>query len=225
MTVNPQTVGINFRLLLQKRQATSGPQREPVPVVVPGRLERIKVLFAGLEVEVTRHVLLRGIDRSPIGVGIPCFAVLHFTTAPIDRQASVATLGIELDLVQNGSLTSAVEMEQARQLLGSLWEAEERRHACRFFPERADVEGKVAINDPALLPLPNDLGVEGLLPGIKVSPQSLDRSWGCSWGWGFRLVGGEVGGRKRGEENRNDPNAHYERTHITNRLPGKFSDV
>jgi hypothetical protein len=53
MSVHAELIGINFRLLFEKRQATSGSQREEIPVVVAGRLERIKVLFAGLEVGVS----------------------------------------------------------------------------------------------------------------------------------------------------------------------------
>ena len=111
VSVNAQAAGIDFRLLLQERQGASGSQREHVPVVVPGRLERIEVLLAGLEVEVTRHVLLRGIDRSPIRVRVALPGVLHFSAAPIDRETGVTPLGMELDLVQKGSLAPAVNVQ------------------------------------------------------------------------------------------------------------------
>ena len=66
-----------------------------------------------------------------------------------------------------------------------LGEGEEARHPSRLAFERADVVSDVAINDAVLLPLPHDLGIEGILSGIEVGPQFLDRAGS------FRLVGGK----------------------------------
>jgi hypothetical protein len=116
-----EAVSIDLRLLLQERQAPSGSQREQEPVVVPGRLERIEVLVIGLQVEITRYILLRWIDGSPIGVRITILGVLHFPTAPIDRQAGIPTLGIEFDFFQEGTLPRRREGAAGRVISSALW--------------------------------------------------------------------------------------------------------
>ena len=59
----------------------------------------------------------------------------------------------------------------------------------------------MAINNSVLLPLPHDLGVEGVFSGIEVGPKLPDR------GGRFRVISEKDGGRKGGEKNGSDPNA------------------
>ena len=81
--IHTELVGVDFRLLLQKRQAPSGPEGEQVPIVVSGRVERIDGLVAGREGEVARHVFLCWIDRPPIGVWVAVLGSFHLAPAPV----------------------------------------------------------------------------------------------------------------------------------------------
>ena len=72
-------------------------------------------------------------------------------------------------------MASTVNLQQSRQLLAILWEAEERRHASRFALEGADVEGDVAINDAVLFTFSKDAWIKRISAGIKIGEEFLDR--------------------------------------------------
>ena len=175
MAVNAEFVSIDFGLLLKEGQPSSASQRQQIPVVVARRLGLIEVLVAGLQVEIPRHVLLSRIDRSPIGVGIAVLGILHFPTAPVDRQTGVASLGVELNFFERGSLTSTVNLQQSRQLLCALWKPVERRHPSRLVLKGADVKRDISKNDAVLFPLSHDFGIKRVFLGIEVSEQFFDR--------------------------------------------------
>ena len=201
VAVHTELVGVDFRLLLQERQAPSGPQGEQVPIVVSGRVERVDGLVAGLEGEVARHVPLCWIDRPPVGVWVAVPGPFHLAPAPIHRQAGVSPPGVKLGLVERRALPATVQIEQRRRLLRPLREGVKRGQACRDALERADVKRDGAGHDPVLFPLPHELGVERVVPGIEVGKQLRDR------GGGLRL-GGDKGERQQADDADQNASVH-----------------
>ena len=103
--------------------------------------------------------------------------------------------------MERRALPAAVQVEQRRRLPRPLREGVKRGQACRGALERANVKRDGAGHDPVGLPLPHELGVEGVFAGIEIGKQLRDR------GGGLRL-GGHKGERQQADDAEQNASVH-----------------
>ena len=82
MSVNTKFSRIDLGLLRQVGQPSPRADRQQVPIVVAGRLERITVFHSRLQIEVAGYIPRSRVNGSPIRIGIARSGIFHLARPP-----------------------------------------------------------------------------------------------------------------------------------------------